>query len=437
MASKSIGSIYAELTLKDKMSSGLKKAQASLGKFAATSAKWAGAGLAAGVTATSVALIAGAKHTLAMTDELVDMSAQTGVAVADMMKLQRAYADGGRTAENVGKDFSKMQKALVTATTGGADPFASLGLSAQKLIAEDPAAAFNEIGTAIMAIENPAMRTAKAMEIFGKGGMGLTTVFGGLDGAAKALGKMPALAQKFGAAMGQANDLIGHLPLKSDQFFMGFTAGIIGELLPQLQKIDDYDFTDLGQRVGDALATAFQSITDGTLWTLFQLQAEKAFTAISGSSAFSGWAASINTIFDGITSSFGDNFNFGETWDKYAIAGIEANAEITADLQKKIDELNASIAAKYKSRSDAAAALASPSPGAVPIVPTAEPVKPSTYASPGNASENMVNEYQRRGLSLDSSPSSSMAARQTELMAGVKTILEHMAGQLNTLTNPT
>ena len=61
---RSIGGIYAELTLKDKMSKGIASARKSLNSFGSAALK--SAAIAGG--AFSVAMIAGAKHTLAMTD---------------------------------------------------------------------------------------------------------------------------------------------------------------------------------------------------------------------------------------------------------------------------------------------------------------------------------------------------------------------------------
>ncbi|GAA5124674.1 hypothetical protein JIN84_12985 [Luteolibacter yonseiensis] len=262
--SRSIGGIYASLTLRD---GGFRKGLAAANNQLMAFGKASAVGLAAGVAASTTALTAGTLKTLDQVDALGDLSAQTGVAIAAVMKHQRAYQDGGRAAEMYGKDIGKMQKSIVEAASGGADPFEAIGLNAEKLLKLDPASQFETIGDAIMRIENPAERTAKAMEIFGKGGMGLTTIFPGLKDAEKTLGAMPAVAQEFAGAMGQANDLIGHLPVKSDQFFTGFTAGIIGELLPNLRKIDDYDFTKVGQNLGKSLATGLRFIQDGQTWS--------------------------------------------------------------------------------------------------------------------------------------------------------------------------
>jgi hypothetical protein len=263
--SRSIGGIYASLSLRDQgFKTGLRNAQKHLGEFS----KKAAIGAAAGAGVAGAALVAGAKSTLSMVDDLGDVSNQTGVAVGDMMKLQQAYAMGGRAAEMAGKDIGKMQKSLVEAASGGKNPFEALGLDAQQLLRMDPADQFNTIGEAIMKMSNPAERTAKAMEIFGKAGMGLTTVFEGIPDAALALGKMPEIAAEFADRMGEANDLIGNLPLKSDQFFMGFTAGIVDSIIPGLNDINEFEFTQLGKSLGETLSSAFKDaeVIAKTFW---------------------------------------------------------------------------------------------------------------------------------------------------------------------------
>lgn len=388
--SRNIGSIFSELSLKDtNFAKGLKSAGKAVGTFA----KYSATAMAAGGAAIAAGLTAGTLKTLHMTDELVDLSNQTGIAVADTMKLQQAYKDGGREAEALGKDVGKMQKAIVAATQGGADPFVALGLSAQDLLAMNPAAQFEAIGAAIMRIQNPAERTAKALEIFGKGGMGLTTVFEGLPQAEKALGRMPELAQKFGAAMGEANDLIGHLPLKSDQFFMGFTSGIIGEILPNLRLIDNYDFSNLGQNLGESIGIAIASVTDGSVWDMFSMQAEKALLTIQASPAIQGLAATINSILE-----FG---NSGEwNFSKFMDAGLESTIERLDEIQAKMDDKTKSIADIFAKRRQAAIDISIKPSIVNPIestfIPDIEKKKKESEQA-----RREVNDYQRRGLSLD------------------------------------
>jgi len=152
MASRSIGQIFAELALRDSnFNKGLTKAATAVTRFGSKAA----VGAAAAGAAMTTAMAAGVKHTMSMTDDLVDLSDQTGIAVADLMTLQQAYRDGGREADATGSDIAKMQKAIVTAAEGGADPFKALGLSAKKLLDESPLSEFEQIGAAINKGEGP------------------------------------------------------------------------------------------------------------------------------------------------------------------------------------------------------------------------------------------------------------------------------------------
>lgn len=425
MASKSIGSLYAELTLRDgKFTSRLKAARKGLNDFGKSTMKYAGVALGAAATGIGAGLAAGTLRTLDQVDALNDLSNQTGIAIDDVTTLSRAYKDGGRDAEMLGKDIGKMQKALVEASSGGNDPFAAIGLSASELMSMNPAQQFQQIGDAIMRIQNPAERTAKAMEIFGKGGMGLTTVFPGMQDAVKAMGKMPQLAKEFGNAMGEANDLVGHLPLKSDQFFMGFTSGIIGTLLPNLRKIDDFDFTQIGQNLGQSLAAGFEMIKDGSLWEIFQLQGEKAIAAINSSPALNSFYAGLLSVWEGITD--GQGFDWNKSFEKYTQAGIMANTELIDDLQARIDELVA--AGKNKvAGSNAAVANQSGNPISNPLIDIFQPSPNTSMAMSGPDRlmfHSTANDYQRRGLGTGFEPPKDTAVqKQIDILQDIKDIL--------------
>lgn len=270
MSAKKIGTTYAELTVKDKMTMGIKKATKSLTTMAKVSSRAFGV-FAAG---SGVALAAGSKAAIGMVAQIEELSQQSGIGVAALMNLQQAYKDGGRDASMATKDISKMQKAIADVASGVKkdDPFKEMGLSAQELIGMNPDMAFQRIGAAIMSIENPTIRNAKAMEIFGKSGSQLVTVFGELEGGQNRLGKMPEIAQRFAGAMGEADDIMGRLSGKKDQFLVGFSSGIIGELLPALKTVDGFDFTQMGVNIGQNIAFGFKGLMDGTFLKIAALK---------------------------------------------------------------------------------------------------------------------------------------------------------------------
>ena len=269
---KSIGNVYAELSVRDKMTMGLQRAGKSLSKFGKQATRYTGTSLAVGVTAASAALLVGSKRTLTMVADLDDMAKQTGIATDKMMQLQQAYVFGGGSAKDAGKDIAKMQKAIASSKDDGSDPFSSMGVSLKELMSMTPDEQFKRIGEAILKIENPTLRNAKAMEIFGKSGSKLTTVFGEIERGSKYLGRMPELAAKFADRMAEADDIVQGLNTKKDQFFMGFTAGIIDEVLPGLRKVDEQDFTGLGENIGNAIGHGFSSLMDGTLLDVVALK---------------------------------------------------------------------------------------------------------------------------------------------------------------------
>ncbi len=414
--SRSIGGIYAELALKDgKFKKGLKSAERSLNNFAkAIPGIAAQAAKVAAVTggAFATALAAGAKHTAAMGAELDHLSDQTGVSVASLMKLQQAYKDAGKGAETAGKDINKMQQAIYDAAQnpgGSEDPFAQMGLSAERLMAMSPERQFYTIAQAIDGIGNRTKQTALAMDVFGRSGGELLTVFKGadLEDVEGSLGRMPALMEDFSGALERVDTLMGRLPNKTDQFFTGFTTGIVGELLPGLETVDDFDFTQLGENLGDNLAHAISIVTDGTAWELFTLHAEKAIAQLQteGLGLFNAWAAGINATWEGITGQGGPDYDWGASFDKFADAGNIENRKIIEDLEARIADIMARTEAAALERKSAAAAIGKED--AAPVIqlePSAmqKVVEKLEEAVAPERSWEMtryeVNEMQRRGL---------------------------------------
>lgn len=429
---KNIGNIYAELSVKDKMSMGISKATKSLKAFGNISinvlgpvgklaAAISGIGIAAG-GAMAAGMTAGTGRALKLVAGLDDLSKQTGIAVADTMKLNQAYKLGGVSADRMGADVAKMQKAIVTAAGGGKDPFESMGLSAANLLALNPAEQFRQIGDAIMAIKNPAERNAKAMEVFGKSGAKLATVFSDFEGAAKSLGRMPELAQKFSSAMEEADDIISdRLPGKADQFFVGFTSGVIGQMLPALRKLDEHDFTTLGENLGIELSNAMQSLTDGTLWRQFEIQGqiaiEKLRTGSSGIQGFANaWAAAINAVLDfGATG----EFNF----DKYAQAGIEAGNERISELSSELEKIRKDAAKAAAERRSAVQSDPQETSVAKPITVEVAKTAATEKAFDWQAGKMEVDEYQRRGLSMSADGGAAQAKRSIDYLAKIADIL--------------
>lgn len=434
-ASRSIGGVFATLTLRDlKFRNGMKRAGRSLAKFGKMAIR-------AGSVATgalAVGLVAGTKKTIAMGAELDHLSTQTGVAVADLMRIQQAYKDNGKAAESAGKDINKMQRAIFEASEdpgGSMDYFAQMGLSAEKLMGMNSTEQFFAIGEAIKGIQNPTKQAALAMDVFGRSGGELLTVFKGsnLDDVNQALGRMPDIMQQYSGELERADTLMGRLPNKANQFFVGFTAGVIDNILPALDSMNERDFTELGENLGDSISAGLDLLTSGKVWDLFLNEAKRAQVLLQNELPQGNWgAALINTVWDGVTDT-GQGFDFDEYWNKYYDAGIAANAEVLADLDKERDRIHTEIAesaatkkAKSKEAIEDKGLFELPPEAVAPLIEAikAEAKDPIDIAGAREeASGGGSDDYLRRGLSLGKSSGEQIQKKQEIYLKGILEVL--------------
>jgi len=410
--SKSIGGVFATLSIKDvNFNKKLKSAGDSMAKFG-TSALKVGAVAAAGIGA---GLAIGTKHALSMGGELTDLSAQTGVAISDLMRIQQAYKDNGREASAAGKDINKMQKAIVDASNDPMnDPFASIGLSVDNLMSMNPSQQFFAIGDAIKRIQDPAKQAAASMKIFGKGGGELLAVFKGtsLDEVNQTLGKSVEVMEQFASKFDQVDDALERLPNKANQFFIGFTAGVVDQVIPALDQVNGYDFTDIGRSVGEFFGAAIALFGDDTTWDLFVLNAELAFAKILNLPVFKELTAAAMLI----------------TGDKMDVVRPFVNGGYVEQVEGKIQGIYDQIAEKAsaeavkidqdrrKNKVDPMAGISGAALSGISGAIVAETIAPTiaeavTMTAPSAASidipevqSRQIDEYQRRGLSLSKNP---------------------------------
>lgn len=129
-----------------------------------------------------------------MGSELADMSGRTGASVEALSTLGFAAEQSGASMEDLEAGMKKGQKTIAAAAGGSKTAAAALGkigLSATELLDKSPADQLRAIAAGLSSIENPAQRTAAAMEILGKGGTKLLPMMSelqGLEGRAKGLG---------------------------------------------------------------------------------------------------------------------------------------------------------------------------------------------------------------------------------------------------------
>ena len=215
---------------------------------------FAGVGVAA--AAAFAGVVAAVKSAVDAGGELQDMMARTGAAGKGLVVMQRAFENAGIAAAQVPAVLNKMQKALTGLNEEGEptnQAFAKLGLSINDLLQLDPVAAFQQIQTAIAGINDPAQRTAIAMELFGKSGGALLAVFqdsGAFAQAEQQVGSLGATLAENAAALDAVGDAFGALDTKLQQV----GAEVAVALLPQLEQLGEWlnrtDFSAIGGGIG-------------------------------------------------------------------------------------------------------------------------------------------------------------------------------------------
>lgn len=300
-----------------------KSVQASANSLAVGVSKLAtsATGLLAG--AASVAgVAAGLKEALDMGGRLSDVSARTGIATRSLAILEQAFKDAGVSAEGVGKSVAKMQDSLVSASRGDgaqARAFQTLGLDVQRLLALEPDRQLAEIGKAIAGLDDPARRTAAAMDVFGRSGTELMALFRDatvLDGAAQRVGGLADVMGRRASEFDAISDSLGGLRTKATGLFAGVADLLTPELTRVSEKINALDLTPIGQKIGGFSALAVQEWEAGRFGELIGLTVEAGFEA-------GGIAARA------VLTKVGDWLGSDDFW-KQAIIGVVSFANSTA-----------------------------------------------------------------------------------------------------------
>lgn len=211
--------------------------------------------------------IEGFGQALDLGGKLTDLQDQTGIAADKILIFQQAFKNAGLEADSFGQMINKMQDGLISAQEGTgkvADALTRLGLKLSDLEGMTPDEQFRTIGRAIAGIEDPALKTSLAMDIFGKSGGKLNSLFADMDGAiaeAKGeLGSLPDVMAKNAGLFDKVGDKISTIAGK----FVQFAAGIIERTLPALESITTalarVDATKLGQQLADFFTRGGESM---------------------------------------------------------------------------------------------------------------------------------------------------------------------------------
>jgi hypothetical protein len=280
---------------------------------------------------------------------LVDLSGQTGIAVDKLMQLQMAFDQAGMSASDVQPVVAKLQKNIAEAATGNVDAankFKQMGLAIkdlQGLSADEQLAA---VGDAIGKIQNPAQRAAMAMEVFGKSGAKLLSVFsaGGLEDVQENLGNQAALMKENAGLFDRATDVLGTAGSKIQGLFVGMASAVVPQIIEVVDSLNSIDLSGIGQAFGDAISfwiNYFKNFgTEGVIvYNTLKLAFMEAVNALNDSLQ-SAWAGA----YAGLKLAFANAINFLAT--EMAVIFATTAAKIKALFKGQSAETAAATAEK-------------------------------------------------------------------------------------------
>ena len=243
------------------------------------------------------------KQALDFGGALNDLSTNTGVAVGDLVVLQQEFANAGKTAEDIGPVFAKMAKSLHG--DSAAETVSKLGINLDELKRRTPAEQFRALGGAINAIQDPSQKAAMAMELFGRSGAELLSLFSsdGFGDAARQVGSQAQILQRDAALFDDVSDKLALTGQKVRSFWVGIAEKVAPVLKPMLDRFASLDLAKWGQQFGEIVAFIIQAFSDGKmgdiLWTSAKIALAKIANTVVGLFTALG-AALITTLIEGV-----------------------------------------------------------------------------------------------------------------------------------------
>ena len=211
------GAAYIEVFLEqNRLAQSITSVQTKLRGMSATLSKMGSAAYGGGLPgplgaiahfATSPAgmfagLITAAKSAATFGTELDILAQKTGLAHEVIGSLDYAAKQSGVSTEQLGVGIRQLAKNTIAAARGSkeqAEAFGQLGVEAASFAGLSPDEQFRLMADKLKAIENPTLRAALAMKIFGRSGVDLMPL---IDEGAEGIAKLQQQAHTLGLTMG-------------------------------------------------------------------------------------------------------------------------------------------------------------------------------------------------------------------------------------------
>lgn len=291
------------------------------------------AGMIAGAaTAAGLGLLALTRRSMESIDAVSKSARMLGIHTASLQAMAQVANGAGVETDALSKAIIKMQNnidGLSQGTAAQVAAFERLGLGVGDLIGLSADEQFARIGEAINGIEEPAARTAAALDIFGKAGAELITIFDGYRGAVADAAKFQrdfniAVSDVDGQQIEAANDAVGRLQVA----FSGLGTVLAVEFAPAIAAAVE-SLTDLINISDAEINAAALSLTFDRM--------DESLSAVKESAQLT--AATFTDLADGAVSSA----------LTAQVASIEAAQKAFDDGAISADEYKAQVAAAVES----------------------------------------------------------------------------------------
>ena len=224
--------------------------------------------LAAGVTALGIAMYKGVVSSVELGARLVEVSYKSGLAVEEIMALERSLDEVGGKAQDAAPAADKFNAAIQQAANN-AGPLAGIlndaGISMQQLAGMSVAERMTAVGDAIRAIKNPAQQSEAAMATFGASGIKMLAALDpkNLNSASSAMGAQAQIMQanagvfaRIMQLMGAQGSSLNSLAVAAKGKLQGLFTGIASGVAPTVLKIMEASATG-----GTSLAASIRSFS--------------------------------------------------------------------------------------------------------------------------------------------------------------------------------
>lgn len=277
-ASAVIGALRVDLGLNSaQFQAGLKNAQKGLGDFGKAVGKGLGI-VAVAAAGAATALGVAVKGAIDHADELSKASQKIGVSVEALSRLEYAAQLSDVSLEQLTGGLGKFSKAIVEAATnsksGPASVFSALGISIKDAAGNlrDNDQIFADVADKLSRMEDGALKTSLAMQLFGKSGADLIPLLNsGRDGLAAMADESDRVGATISTKTARAAETFNDTLTRIGSILGGVVNKVMEAALPALQSLADTlaspEFAAAAQTLATVMVEAFNAVVQAVVST--------------------------------------------------------------------------------------------------------------------------------------------------------------------------